>query len=179
MWITGLLHPQKAVALGPRRLDATAEEAQPGATRPAREHVRPRAPGLLLGASDSELTSPTRTTWNRRWCSLRPRRVLPRTDLEARLERLFTRGRELAGRLIRPEVDILTGLLSRSSHWARSSSRGHPDYTPVEEVNILWAPEGVCTTGPQWCALHLPRVLLLDLQKGFPRRPLHGASRRR
>ena len=31
----------------------------------------------------------------------------PHTDLEARLERLFVRGRELAGTLIRPEVDIL------------------------------------------------------------------------
>ena len=35
------------------------------------------------------------------------RGVLPRTDLEAHLERLLTRGRELAGTLIRPEVDTL------------------------------------------------------------------------
>ena len=65
------------------------------------------------------------------------------TDLEARMERLFTRDRELAGTLIRPEVDTLemgivaateahrrhiltmvpvgtTGPLSCSSHWARS-----------------------------------------------------------
>ena len=38
-WVK-LPHPQKAVAPGPRRLGATAEEAQPGATRPEREHVR-------------------------------------------------------------------------------------------------------------------------------------------
>ena len=31
----------------------------------------------------------------------------PHTDLEALLERLFTRGRELVGTIVRPEVDIL------------------------------------------------------------------------
>ena len=37
----------------------------------------------------------------------------PHTDLEARLERLFTRGRELAGTRTRPEVDILeTGIVA-------------------------------------------------------------------
>ena len=39
------------------------------------------------------------------------------------------------------------------------------DYTPVEEVNILRALEE--HTGPQWCALHQPRVLLADLRRGF------------
>ena len=54
----------------------------------------PRPPGLLPGASDSEFTSPTTTTWNRRWSGAaadEPGR--PHTDLEARLERLFVRGR--------------------------------------------------------------------------------------
>ena len=37
----------------------------------------------------------------------------PHTDLEARLERLFTRGRDLAGTIIRPEVDILEMASSR------------------------------------------------------------------
>ena len=42
------------------------------------------------------------------------------------------------------------------------------DYPPVEEVNILWAlGGGLAQTGPQWCALHPPRVLLEDLRRGF------------
>ena len=45
MWIValvllvGLSRPQEAAASGPRRLGASAEEAQPGATRPQWEHV--------------------------------------------------------------------------------------------------------------------------------------------
>ena len=54
------------------------------------------------------------------------------------------------------------------------------DHTPVEEVNILWALEGgLAHTGPQWCALHLPHILLADLRRKFSRRPLCGVSRRR
>ena len=92
---------------GPRRLGATAQDAQSGAARPRWEHVGRWSPPR------SELTSPTTTTTNRRRCyrATAPGAAAdgpgrPHTDLEARLERLFTRGRELAGTLIRPEVDI-------------------------------------------------------------------------
>ena len=91
----------------------------------------------------------------------------PQTGLEARLERLFTRGRELAGTLIRPEVDILeVGIVAaneaHSRHILTTVPDGHnrpvltqlalgalamynlrpSDYTPVEDVNILWALAG-------------------------------------
>ena len=117
----------------------------------------------------------------------------PHTDLEARLERLFTRGRELAG--------TLSGPRSKSWRWAssRSSKRTDgniltmvPDWhnRPVVMQLAFWRarrvqPEttgllagrggehplcsrrGLAHTGPQWCALHLPRVLLADLRRGF------------
>ena len=116
----------------------------------------------------------------------------PHTDLEARLERLFTRGRELAGTRTRPEVDILEmGIVAATEahrrHILTMVPDGHnrpvvmqlalaalavynlrpSDHMPVEEVNILWAPEGSLHVGPQWCALHQPQVLLADLQRGF------------
>ena len=90
----------------------------------------------------------------------------PHTDLEARLERLFTRGRELAGTLTRPEVDILEmrivaateahrrHILTMVPDWhnrpvieqlalgALAVYNLRPsDCTPVEVVNILWALE--------------------------------------
>ena len=57
------------------------KKTQPGATRPQWEHVALGRWVSSLGACDSESTSPTTTTWNRRWCSLRPRWMLPRTSL--------------------------------------------------------------------------------------------------
>ena len=91
----------------------------------------------------------------------------PGTDLEARLGRLFVRGRELAGTLIRPEIDVLEmGIVAATEahrrHILTMVPDGHnrpvimqvalgalavynlrpSDYTPVEEVNILWALEG-------------------------------------
>ena len=92
----------------------------------------------------------------------------PHTDLEARLERLFTRGRELAGTLTRPEVDILEmgivaateahrrHILTMVPDWHKRPvnnmqlalgvlavyNLGPSEYTPVEEVNILRALEG-------------------------------------
>ena len=110
----------------------------------------------------------------------------PYTDLEARLERLLLRGRELAGTLIRPEVDIQEmGIVAATEVHRRHILTMVPDWhnrpvilqlalgalavynlrpsdhTPVEEVNILWALEGNSHT------LHLSRVLLADLRRGF------------
>ena len=87
-------------------------------------------------------------------------------DLEARLERLFTRGQGLACTLIRPEDDVQDG--DRRGH--RCAQTAHPyggtrlaqqarnaptrigrarsvlplpsDYTPIEEVNILCSFDG-------------------------------------
>ena len=129
----GLPHPQKAVAPSPRCLGAHAEEVQPGATCPEREHVAlanddDLEPTLVLPAAapGAAAHGPERS----------------HSGLEAHLERLFKRGRELAGTLFRPEVDILkVGIVvatkahrrhiltmvpdrhnrpSCSSHWARS-----------------------------------------------------------
>ena len=68
----------------------------------------------------------------------------PHSGLEAHLVRLFTRGRELAGTLIRQEVDILTGpAIMQLALGAFAVYNLRPsDCTPVEEVNILRALEG-------------------------------------
>ena len=91
----------------------------------------------------------------------------PRTDLAACLECLFTRGRQLAGTLIRPEVDIAEmGIVAATEAHRRHILTMVPDchnmpvimqlalgalamynlrpsdYTLVEEVNILLALEG-------------------------------------
>ena len=96
----------------------------------------------------------------------------PHTDLEACLERIFTQGRELAGTIIRLEVDTLEmgivaateahrrHILTMVPDWHNRPvivqlalgalavyNVGPPEYTPVEEVNILWALEGACTHG--------------------------------
>ena len=104
-----LRHPQKAVAPGPRCLGAFAEKGQPGATRPEREHVRrsglrPRSVRKRVDLANDDDLEPTLVL-----PATAPGAAAdgPHTDLEARLERLFTRGRDLAGTLIRPEVDIL------------------------------------------------------------------------
>ena len=93
----------------------------------------------------------------------------PHTDLEARLERLLTRGRELVGTLTRHEVDILERRGHRSAQTAhsddgsrlpqqaryRASRTGRARCVQSDTielhagrgVNILWAPEG---------GLHIP-----------------------
>ena len=54
------------------------------------------------------------------------------------------------------------------------------DYTPVEEVNILWALEGsLHIRGHNDVLFTNHEVLLADLRRGFSRRPLFGVSRRR
>ena len=79
-------------------------------------------------ASDSELTSPTTTT-----------------DFEARLERLFVRGRELAGTLIRPEVDILEmGIVEATEAHRRHILAMVPDWHN-RPVIMHWA-RSPCTT---------------------------------
>ena len=99
----------------PRRLGASAEEAQPGATRPGWEHVAlanddDLEPALVIPAAapSAAADGPGR----------------PHTDLEACLERIFTQGRELAGTIIRLEVDTLEmGIVA--GH--RSAQKAHPD----------------------------------------------------
>ena len=54
-----------------------------------------------------------------------------------------------------------------------------PDYTPVEEVNIVWALEGNSYIRPTM-VWSLPTVGSSGgPSKGFSRRPLYGVSRRR
>ena len=115
----------------------------------------------------------------------------PRTDLEARLERFFVRGWELAGTLIRPEVGIL-----EMGNVAAIAQTAHPDYgsrlaqqaryhaarigcarrEQPETIGLhagrggehpLGSRRKLAPAGPQRCALHLPRVLLTDLRRGL------------
>ena len=166
----------------------------------------PRPPGLLLGASDSEFTSPTTTTWNRRWSGAaadEPGR--PHTDLEARLERLFVRGREMAGTLVRPEVDILQ-IWKVAPH--RSAQTPRPDdgsqlaqqaccqasrigraRCAQPETSGLHAGPGTSTSsGALEGNAHTGTTMVCSLptmgspggpSMGFSRRPLFGVSRRR
>ena len=113
----------------------------------------------------------------------------PHTDLEACMERLL----DLAGTLVRPEVNIREmGIVAATEAHRRhvltmvpgwhnrpvtmQSALGalavynlrRSDYTPVEEVNILWALEGGLHVRANNGGLFTkPRVLLADLRRGF------------
>ena len=103
------------------------------------------------------------------------------------------RSRQLAGTIIRSEVDTLEmGIVAATEAHRRHILTMVPDQhnrpvimqlalgalavynlrpsdcTPVEDVNILWAlGGGLARTGPEWRALHPPRVPLADLRTGF------------
>ena len=117
----------------------------------------------------------------------------PHTDL---LERLLTRGRELAGTLIRSEVDILergivAGTEAHRRHILTTVPNWHivqlalsalavytlrpSNYTP--EVNILWASKGACAYGPKMVCSPPATGSPGGPSKEFSRRPLHGVPK--
>ena len=110
----------------------------------------------------------------------------PHTNLEACLERLFTQSRELAGTFVRPEVNILEmgivaateshrrHILTMVTEWHNRPVIMQLAFGALAVYNLrtiglhagrggehpLGSRRGLAHTGPQWRALHLPRVLL-------------------
>ena len=168
---------------------------------PPRKKRNQEQHALNGNTSPSAAGSPARSVRQRNDCDLEPTLVLPATapgaaadgpgrlhiDLEARL---FTRGRELAGTLVRSGQTAHPDDGSRMAQQARycaarilPARRAHPETVGLHAgrggEHPLGSRRELAHTGPQWCALHLPRVLLADLRRGFSRRLLCGVSRRR
>ena len=111
------------------------------------------------------------------------------TALEDRLERLFAQGRDLASSLVRPEENIdemgivaATETLKRYILTSVPAWQNRPimlqvalgalavfhlrpsDYTPVEEVNVLWSlHRELVPPCPRRCSIHLPRLLVAQI----------------